>query len=167
MTILSYFRILSRRPGSPPIGPKPDTTLPQQLNIENTETSPISSPKSQPSSTQPSSTISNKYQIPTSFTIHRFNPATNPNNTSNADALLPEESTPIKTQPTTAATTTNVMASSSIHTIDQPTSVVIPMPSTFVCKRDGRVRWCETCNYVKPDRCHHCSECNRCILKMD
>ncbi|CAG8657625.1 17823_t:CDS:10, partial [Dentiscutata erythropus] len=148
--------ILSRRPGSPPTGPKPDTTLPQQSNnenTENTETSPISSPKS-----LPSSTISNKYQIPTSFTIHRFNPATNPNNTSNADALLPEESAPIKGQPTTAATTTNVMASSSVHTIDQPTSVVIPMPSTFVCKRDGRVRWCEVCNYVKPDRCHHCSE---------
>ncbi|RIB22855.1 DHHC palmitoyltransferase-domain-containing protein [Gigaspora rosea] len=161
MSIISYLRILFRKPGSPPLGPKPDTPISQQLNTENTETIPISSPKL----SRPTSTISNKFQIP--FTLHRFNPATNPNNTSNADALLPIESNLInKSQPTTAATNTNVMASSSIHS-DQPTSVVIPMPSTFICKRDGRVRWCETCNYVKPDRCHHCSECNRCILKMD
>lgn len=29
------------------------------------------------------------------------------------------------------------------------------------------MRWCRTCNNVKPPICHHCSVCNRCVLKMD
>ncbi|KAH7947984.1 palmitoyltransferase ZDHHC20-B [Rhipicephalus sanguineus] len=32
---------------------------------------------------------------------------------------------------------------------------------------DGCARYCESCHLVKPDRCHHCSTCRRCILKMD
>lgn len=28
-------------------------------------------------------------------------------------------------------------------------------------------RWCSTCGVWKPDRCHHCSTCNRCFLRMD
>ncbi|KAI8360427.1 DHHC palmitoyltransferase-domain-containing protein, partial [Mortierella sp. GBAus27b] len=27
--------------------------------------------------------------------------------------------------------------------------------------------WCNVCQVVKPDRCHHCSECNTCVLRMD
>ena len=34
-------------------------------------------------------------------------------------------------------------------------------------KRYGGVRICQWCYKAKPDRCHHCSQCNRCILKMD
>ncbi|SMN19490.1 similar to Saccharomyces cerevisiae YNL326C PFA3 Palmitoyltransferase for Vac8p, required for vacuolar membrane fusion [Maudiozyma saulgeensis] len=34
-------------------------------------------------------------------------------------------------------------------------------------KHDGRFRVCQTCKHWKPDRCHHCSSCERCILKMD
>ncbi|CEP64747.1 palmitoyltransferase PFA3 LALA0_S13e02102g [Lachancea lanzarotensis] len=34
-------------------------------------------------------------------------------------------------------------------------------------KRNGRYRFCRICKVWKPDRCHHCSACNRCILKMD
>ncbi|KAE9614192.1 hypothetical protein Lal_00016753 [Lupinus albus] len=30
-----------------------------------------------------------------------------------------------------------------------------------------RVRYCRKCNQFKPPRCHHCSVCRRCILKMD
>ncbi|KAL3689842.1 hypothetical protein R1sor_016151 [Riccia sorocarpa] len=30
-----------------------------------------------------------------------------------------------------------------------------------------RVRVCKKCNQFKPPRCHHCSVCGRCILKMD
>ena len=26
---------------------------------------------------------------------------------------------------------------------------------------------CQRCIRTKPDRCHHCSQCNKCILKMD
>ncbi|KAF4360422.1 hypothetical protein CsatB_004067 [Cannabis sativa] len=29
------------------------------------------------------------------------------------------------------------------------------------------VRFCRKCNQFKPPRCHHCSVCGRCILKMD
>ncbi|KAG0319538.1 palmitoyltransferase for Vac8p [Dissophora globulifera] len=28
-------------------------------------------------------------------------------------------------------------------------------------------RWCDHCKVFKPDRCHHCSECNSCVLRMD
>ncbi|PON53768.1 Zinc finger, DHHC-type, palmitoyltransferase [Parasponia andersonii] len=30
-----------------------------------------------------------------------------------------------------------------------------------------RLRFCRKCNQFKPPRCHHCSVCGRCILKMD
>ena len=28
-------------------------------------------------------------------------------------------------------------------------------------------RYCLICHIFKPERCHHCSTCNRCILNMD
>ena len=28
-------------------------------------------------------------------------------------------------------------------------------------------KWCERCMAQKPERCHHCSICDRCVLKMD
>lgn len=37
----------------------------------------------------------------------------------------------------------------------------------YTTNRDGSIRFCKTCEHVKPDRAHHCSTCNRCILKMD
>jgi len=39
--------------------------------------------------------------------------------------------------------------------------------SNLTVKNDGRARYCQKCNYTKPDRTHHCSICKRCILKMD
>lgn len=32
---------------------------------------------------------------------------------------------------------------------------------------NGGVRYCEKCNLIKPDRCHHCSICGVCVLRMD
>ncbi|XP_072562646.1 palmitoyltransferase ZDHHC20-B-like isoform X1 [Paramormyrops kingsleyae] len=29
------------------------------------------------------------------------------------------------------------------------------------------IRYCDRCQVIKPDRCHHCSACDVCILKMD
>ncbi|XP_030065791.1 palmitoyltransferase ZDHHC15 [Microcaecilia unicolor] len=31
----------------------------------------------------------------------------------------------------------------------------------------GAVRFCDRCQVIKPDRCHHCSVCGICVLKMD
>ncbi|XP_044032968.1 palmitoyltransferase ZDHHC20-B-like isoform X3 [Siniperca chuatsi] len=31
----------------------------------------------------------------------------------------------------------------------------------------GAIRYCDRCQVVKPDRCHHCSACDMCVLKMD
>lgn len=31
----------------------------------------------------------------------------------------------------------------------------------------GGIRFCHICKIIKPDRCHHCSVCDQCILKMD
>lgn len=30
-----------------------------------------------------------------------------------------------------------------------------------------KIRFCRKCNQLKPPRCHHCSVCGRCVLKMD
>lgn len=30
-----------------------------------------------------------------------------------------------------------------------------------------RKRYCLMCHVFKPERCHHCSVCNRCVLNMD
>lgn len=38
---------------------------------------------------------------------------------------------------------------------------------SLTVKRDGRFRVCQTCRHWKPDRCHHCSSCDKCVLKMD
>ncbi|XP_072302314.1 palmitoyltransferase ZDHHC20-A-like isoform X2 [Eucyclogobius newberryi] len=32
---------------------------------------------------------------------------------------------------------------------------------------EGAVRYCDSCQVIKPDRCHHCTTCERCVLKMD
>ncbi|XP_072733482.1 palmitoyltransferase ZDHHC15-like [Ciconia boyciana] len=32
---------------------------------------------------------------------------------------------------------------------------------------NGGVRFCDRCQLIKPDRCHHCSVCATCVLKMD
>lgn len=40
----------------------------------------------------------------------------------------------------------------------------LPVHSRFVT---GDFRFCDKCFMVKPDRAHHCSLCQRCILKMD
>lgn len=32
---------------------------------------------------------------------------------------------------------------------------------------NGCVRFCNICMCVKPDRCHHCSACGTCVLRMD
>ncbi|KAF9313697.1 hypothetical protein BG003_004912 [Podila horticola] len=42
-----------------------------------------------------------------------------------------------------------------------------PIATLSISKRDGRPRWCDICKIVKPDRCHHCSECDQCVLRMD
>ncbi|CEG83263.1 Putative Palmitoyltransferase [Rhizopus microsporus] len=40
-------------------------------------------------------------------------------------------------------------------------------PLLSISKRDGQRRYCHICECFKPDRSHHCRECNKCILKMD
>ncbi|KAM6197951.1 palmitoyltransferase ZDHHC15-like [Sarcoramphus papa] len=32
---------------------------------------------------------------------------------------------------------------------------------------NGGIRFCDRCQLIKPDRCHHCSVCAICMLKMD
>ncbi|XP_003746944.1 palmitoyltransferase ZDHHC15B-like [Galendromus occidentalis] len=35
------------------------------------------------------------------------------------------------------------------------------------CARDGSVNYCITCKIIKPERTHHCSICQQCVLRMD
>jgi palmitoyltransferase len=44
------------------------------------------------------------------------------------------------------------------------------IPSDFIEYADtavDRVSYCGTCKLPRPERCHHCSLCGRCVLKMD
>jgi len=42
-----------------------------------------------------------------------------------------------------------------------------PQRSLTPVEANGEKRWCRKCFAPKPERAHHCSECNRCVLKMD
>ncbi|ODV59217.1 palmitoyltransferase PFA3 [Ascoidea rubescens DSM 1968] len=50
-------------------------------------------------------------------------------------------------------------------TIVQPPKYLVL--HTFTVKNSGNFRFCNRCKIWKPDRCHHCSTCQKCILKMD
>jgi len=50
------------------------------------------------------------------------------------------------------------------HQVLQSTAKRLPVTNRTMA---GNVRYCERCRAVKPDRCHHCSVCGTCILKMD
>ncbi|KAL0094802.1 DHHC palmitoyltransferase-domain-containing protein [Phycomyces blakesleeanus] len=43
----------------------------------------------------------------------------------------------------------------------------IPLPLLSLSRADGGLRYCTICCCYKPDRTHHCKECNSCVLKMD
>jgi palmitoyltransferase ZDHHC2/15/20 len=32
---------------------------------------------------------------------------------------------------------------------------------------NGNIRYCDKCKCIKPDRAHHCSVCQTCVLRMD
>jgi hypothetical protein len=49
-------------------------------------------------------------------------------------------------------------------TVEAPTGVG---DLTVEKRGDGKRRMCKWCQKYKPDRCHHCRICRRCILKMD
>lgn len=40
-------------------------------------------------------------------------------------------------------------------------------PTSLTVSSSGGARFCKKCQGPKPDRTHHCSTCNRCVLKMD
>ncbi|CAM0143224.1 unnamed protein product [Umbelopsis sp. WA50703] len=60
-------------------------------------------------------------------------------------------------------------ASFDMRTMQQlPVSTVSPSsPLMSVAQHDGRSRYCEHCQCIKPDRAHHCRECDSCTLRMD
>ncbi|KAJ8652180.1 hypothetical protein O0I10_012191 [Lichtheimia ornata] len=41
------------------------------------------------------------------------------------------------------------------------------LPTLCITRMDGTPRYCDVCQCYKPDRTHHCKECNACILRMD
>lgn len=53
------------------------------------------------------------------------------------------------------------------HSRNNSTEIPFWQRDIFVCNPDGRPPFCSTCLTHKPDRTHHCSEVDRCVLKMD
>ena len=37
----------------------------------------------------------------------------------------------------------------------------------FEKRNNGSIRYCNSCKSYKPDRCHHCDLCGKCVLRMD
>ena len=53
-----------------------------------------------------------------------------------------------------------------IHIFYLSTSLIDPgTPEPHASSLKGK--WCTACKAPKPDRCHHCSTCRRCVLRMD
>ncbi|KAH7312009.1 DHHC palmitoyltransferase-domain-containing protein [Rhexocercosporidium sp. MPI-PUGE-AT-0058] len=50
---------------------------------------------------------------------------------------------------------------------DSPGLELFYTKDVFICELDGKPKWCTPCANWKPDRAHHCSTIDRCILKMD
>ncbi|RYH30106.1 hypothetical protein EON65_06300 [archaeon] len=40
-------------------------------------------------------------------------------------------------------------------------------PCDFVDESHMEDNFCKKCNFPKPDRAHHCSICNTCVMRMD
>ncbi|ERF70096.1 hypothetical protein EPUS_00283 [Endocarpon pusillum Z07020] len=53
------------------------------------------------------------------------------------------------------------------HSHNNSTDIPFWQRDIFVCNPDGRPPFCSSCLTHKPDRTHHCSEVDRCVLKMD
>ncbi|CAG8504546.1 4562_t:CDS:2 [Paraglomus occultum] len=151
MVLSSYTRIVIQKPGSPAQPPK--STPPSN-------STPVYAPSGSTSST---TTVSSPSTPSTASTRIATSPS-GPISTS--DQLRPMENAYIKDITTTISVTSETLMGST-PVSNQQTRVMIPMSSTVISKRDGGLRWCDRCNYVKPDRCHHCSECDKCVLKMD
>ncbi|CAK9276188.1 unnamed protein product [Sphagnum jensenii] len=51
--------------------------------------------------------------------------------------------------------------------VDQTAEMMTVAASLEITPQSANVRYCKICRQFKPPRCHHCSVCGRCILKMD
>ncbi|KAK9245340.1 DHHC palmitoyltransferase-domain-containing protein [Lipomyces tetrasporus] len=49
----------------------------------------------------------------------------------------------------------------------RPAVIGNDVPEAFTCESDGYPLWCSRCQSMKPDRSHHSSELDRCVVKMD
>ncbi|PNT75178.1 hypothetical protein BRADI_1g28380v3 [Brachypodium distachyon] len=60
------------------------------------------------------------------------------------------------------------MDESNTRTISNDVATDIVNPPLFTSEGQGNAsRYCSRCQNGKPPRCHHCSICDRCVLKMD
>ncbi|KAG0342048.1 palmitoyltransferase for Vac8p [Podila humilis] len=145
---VSYARSIFRSPGSPlkpparrPMPPVPPTSTPYQAQRRPKTTSrPIDEAFNHPQ--------------PLAEDIHDTTP------------LLKKT----RTQAASYQSTSMTIATRQDHAvikIGSPQNEETPVATLSISKRDGRPRWCDICNIVKPDRCHHCSECDQCVLRMD
>lgn len=64
--------------------------------------------------------------------------------------------------------------STTIPSDDAVVTTIHPVPppdvisaGTSMLRPDGRYRFCVHCKVFKPDRTHHCSTCQECVLQMD
>lgn len=69
--------------------------------------------------------------------------------------------------------TTSASLLANAEGVDETTSVESEQPPSeymtlhMLKSNNSSYRYCTKCSVWKPDRCHHCSTCNRCILRMD
>ncbi|KAK9761401.1 palmitoyltransferase for Vac8p [Basidiobolus ranarum] len=81
----------------------------------------------------------------------------------------PPDLAPLPTE-TGEGSSFQVETSESLNLNDSNLTELLPRTKengTITVKNDGTKRFCRKCRVEKPDRAHHCSVCQECVLKMD
>lgn len=65
------------------------------------------------------------------------------------------------------STDTPVLIPSQKHGYSHLPTTEASLGTSITTKENGGDRYCKKCQCKKPDRTHHCSSCNSCVLKMD
>ncbi|KAI9286159.1 DHHC palmitoyltransferase-domain-containing protein [Umbelopsis sp. AD052] len=170
MCLFAYARIVIRRPGSPNKRPKRTKSLPSGVGpgVTGTTTSSGNFASSARLERQPSFPIQallNVAEIDNQHTDDTNSDIKPP--TENED--LPE----VQDEENVSATKKDENEPND----EKAAAVVIPMKEDKTPEAPRppidfesilpQTKWCKTCQCWKPDRTHHCSICDECVLKMD
>ncbi|KAM3588530.1 hypothetical protein VKS41_000973 [Umbelopsis sp. WA50703] len=166
MLLFAYARIVTRKPGSPSKRPKRTKSIADGVDSVTVMVTKSTSPTATP----------NKLERETSFPVQALlnvaeldNHRTDDTNSENNPPTPQEEPASSPTDEHSATTTQDVSQDEKSlipgNNLQKDTEPSLP-PIDFASILP-ETKWCKTCQCWKPDRTHHCSICDECVLKMD